>query len=133
MLKRSASITLGGVVLIIILAGWWGHSRHDKSEFGGSGLGHGHGRALLGAGSQLGESDDLHGFEPEHFSTHEGLGGGYSVSAWWYTDFGGYPWWYWWQTNPIYANSLVARYPGYCDWCAYYDSLDPDGSTPVAK
>jgi len=75
MLKRSTSITLGIIVLVIILlAGWWGISRSDKSGFGGGGLGHG--RAPLGGGSRLDGAEDHHGFEPEHFSTHEGLGGG---------------------------------------------------------
>ena len=55
--------------------------------------------------------------------------GAFRRPAWWNTEFYGYPWWYWWRDNPSLANQWVANYPGYCEWCAICDNLDPDASS----
>jgi len=40
-----------------------------------------------------------------------------NLTPWWNTEFDGYPWWWILSVNPLYANSLVMNYNGYCDWC----------------
>ena len=205
MANHSAVVATGLLVLLVILviASSDARARHgrphlDKDGFGGSGLGHG--RAPLGGGSHLEGSIYHFGFEPEQFSTREGLGGraggghaggshaagshggsgrsGGSRSSgslsgrsgggrssgglrggggrsggrsggggrssrrgehrlwqgsrhrrpWAHGGYGGNPaWWYWWQASPVYAMG----YPGYCDWCAHCDNLDPDETSQL--
>jgi hypothetical protein len=57
--------------------------------------------------------------------------GRFSHPTWWNNVFNGQPWWWWWYEDPIYANSLIVKYPGYCEWCAVCDNLDPDGSSAM--
>lgn len=80
MANHSTVIATGLLVLLVILviASSDARARHGrlrlvKDGFGGAGLGHG--RAPLGGGSHLEGSIYRFGFEPEQFSTREGLGG----------------------------------------------------------
>lgn len=148
------------LLVILVIASLDARARHgglclDKAGFGGAGLGHG--RAPLGGGSHLEGSIYHFGLEPEQFSTREGVGGrsgggrssgslsgGVGRSSrrgehrlwqgsrhrrpWAHGGYGGNPaWWYWWQASPVYAMG----YPGYCDWCAHCDNLDPDETSQL--
>ena len=53
--------------------------------------------------------------------------------AWWNRDFYGYPWWTWWEYDPVLADSWVINEPGYCKWCELCASLDPANTSDLCK
>ncbi len=112
------------VVLAVVLASWW-HSTHAPhaeglrgGRGGGGGRGHG-GRAHSSGGRGGGWGGGWRG---------GGRGGGWRP-AWWNRTFNGRPWSYWWGVDPAAANSWVAGWPGFSDWCAWCDTADPGGMT----
>lgn len=157
--QKTAVVVAAIVIIVIILAAWYAMSRGHGNKSGfGAGLGHGRpplggGSRLeddIGDGSEYDDNilkEGLGGRRGRGGRRHRRTGSGqrhgghaprhwhllhrrpFRQPVWWNYTFDGRPWWSWWQTNPALANSWVVNYPGYCDWCALCDNLDPDSSS----